>query len=191
MGSPSLSLPPLSPGFAGERGWGAGGCYVSCARQSPPPAPPPPRLCGREALGGRGRLRFARNAEPTPSPPTPLPRIGERGERQETRVIVVTTTKPVHAAYIHIPFCAHHCGYCDFAIATGQDHLIELYLDALAIELSRLGDPHPVRTLFLGGGTPTYLSADQLRRLLVGVLRWLPPESGHEFSVEANPGTLD
>ena len=44
------------------------------------------------------------------------------------------------AAYVHVPFCAHHCGYCDFAIAVGQDHLIELYLDALAAELATLGD---------------------------------------------------
>src|SRR6185312_4552411 len=70
------------------------------------------------------------------------------------------------AAYIHVPFCAHHCGYCDFAIAVGQDHLIELYLDALAAELSTLGEPRTVRTLFLGGGTPTHLSASQLERLL-------------------------
>jgi len=40
------------------------------------------------------------------------------------------------AAYIHVPFCAHHCGYCDFAIATGKDHLIELYLDALAAAIT-------------------------------------------------------
>jgi oxygen-independent coproporphyrinogen-3 oxidase len=95
------------------------------------------------------------------------------------------------AAYIHVPFCAHHCGYCDFAVATGQDHLIELYLDALATELATLGTPRPVRTLFLGGGTPTYLSAAQLERLLAAALRWLPLEEGHEFTVEANPDTLD
>src|SRR5215212_7521382 len=86
-------------------------------------------------------------------------------------------TKPVHAAYIHIPFCAHHCGYCDFAIATGQDHLIELYVDGLAAELASLGQPRPVRTLFLGGGTPTHLGPAPLERLLSAVLRWLPPGS--------------
>src|SRR4030095_4313759 len=59
-------------------------------------------------------------------------------------------------AYVHIPFCGHHCGYCDFAVAAGQDHLIELYLDALAAELATLKAPQPVCTLFLGGGTPTY-----------------------------------
>lgn len=103
----------------------------------------------------------------------------------------MSAAKPVNAAYIHVPFCAHHCGYCDFAIATGQDHLIELYLDALAIEMSRLGSPQPMRTLFFGGGTPTHLNCQQLQRMLSDVVRWLPPEGDHEFSVEANPGTLD
>ncbi len=96
------------------------------------------------------------------------------------------------AAYIHVPFCAHHCGYCDFAIATGQDHLIELYLDALAAELAGLGEPRPVRTIFLGGGTPTHLSASQLERLLSVILRWLPLDAVEEaeFSIECNPDTL-
>jgi oxygen-independent coproporphyrinogen-3 oxidase len=48
-----------------------------------------------------------------------------------------------------------------------------------------------VQTLFLGGGTPTFLSVRQLERLLRGVVRWLPPQPGQEFSIEANPGTLD
>jgi oxygen-independent coproporphyrinogen-3 oxidase len=95
------------------------------------------------------------------------------------------------AGYVHIPFCAHHCGYCDFAVATGQDQHIDLYLEALASELATLACPQAVRTLFLGGGTPTYLSARQLERLLREVTRWLPLATGHEFSIEANPATLD
>ncbi len=95
------------------------------------------------------------------------------------------------AAYVHIPFCAHHCGYCDFAIAVGRDDRINDYLDTLALELSSLGQPQPVRTLFLGGGTPSHLSASQLERLLVTLRHWLPLESGHEFSIEANPDSLD
>ncbi len=95
------------------------------------------------------------------------------------------------AAYVHVPFCAHHCNYCDFAVAAGQDHRIDRYLDALAAELATLGTPQPVRTLFLGGGTPTHLDPRQLDRLLTDVLRWLPLQPGGEFSVEANPGTLD
>jgi oxygen-independent coproporphyrinogen-3 oxidase len=95
------------------------------------------------------------------------------------------------AAYVHVPFCAQHCGYCDFAIAVHQDAQIDRYLDALRAELSTLGAPRPTGTLFLGGGTPTYLSAGQLARLLADVLRWLPLEPGGEFSIEANPGTLE
>jgi oxygen-independent coproporphyrinogen-3 oxidase len=109
------------------------------------------------------------------------------------------------AAYIHVPFCAHHCGYCDFAIAVNKEALVDRYLDALAAELATLGQPTPVDTLFIGGGTPTYLSTQQLDRLLRDVTHWLPLGSspscaesalarsltGQEFSVEANPGTLD
>jgi oxygen-independent coproporphyrinogen-3 oxidase len=95
------------------------------------------------------------------------------------------------AAYVHIPFCAHHCGYCDFAVATGQDSQIDLYIEALDAEMARLGSPQPVDTIFLGGGTPTHLNATQLARLLQTVRRWLPLSANGEFSVEANPGTLE
>jgi oxygen-independent coproporphyrinogen-3 oxidase len=93
------------------------------------------------------------------------------------------------AAYIHVPFCAHHCGYCDFAVAAGQDQWIDLYLDALAAELSTLGEPRPIDTLFIGGGTPTYVNPQQLDRLLTDVIRWLP--GAGEFSIEATPDSLD
>src|SRR5262245_3929078 len=76
-------------------------------------------------------------------------------------------------AYIHVPFCAHHCGYCDFAVTAGQDHLIDLYVEALAAELATLGEPRAVESLFIGGGTPTHLSADQLQRLLETVTKWV------------------
>jgi oxygen-independent coproporphyrinogen-3 oxidase len=100
-------------------------------------------------------------------------------------------------AYIHVPFCAHHCGYCDFAVAAGQDHLIELYLDALAAELASLREPRPVESLFVGGGTPTYLNPDQLRRLLEAIQTWLPPSSPGaagpglgEYSIESTPDSI-
>src|SRR5207249_1048425 len=95
------------------------------------------------------------------------------------------------AAYVHVPFCAHHCGYCDFAVAVGQDQFIDRYLDALAAELATLGQPQSVETIFLGGGTPTYLDASRLDRLLADVRRWLWRQPSGEFSIEANPGTLD
>src|SRR5947207_750748 len=95
------------------------------------------------------------------------------------------------AAYVHVPFCAHHCGYCDFAVAVGQYHQIELYLQALKVELGTLEAPQRVRSIFLGGGTPTYLGTKQLAFLLEQIVHWLPLDAGGEFSVESNPGTLD
>jgi oxygen-independent coproporphyrinogen-3 oxidase len=94
------------------------------------------------------------------------------------------------AAYIHVPFCAHHCGYCDFAVVAGQDHLIARYLEALAQELASLEQPQPVQTLYLGGGTPTHLSPADLEKLLTLVRKWFRLAPGGEFSVEANPARL-
>lgn len=95
------------------------------------------------------------------------------------------------AVYLHIPFCAHRCGYCDFATVAGQDRLADRYLDALDREVSQLGSPQPVRTVFIGGGTPTHLTHRQLERLLVIVRRWFILAPNYEWTVEANPGTLD
>ena len=91
------------------------------------------------------------------------------------------------AAYIHIPFCAQHCGYCDFAIAIGKDAIRDNYLDALEKEISKLAEPHPVQSWFIGGGTPTELNAIQLERLCKMLKQWLPLTGEAEFSIEANP----
>ncbi|MDZ4659404.1 MAG: radical SAM family heme chaperone HemW [Bythopirellula sp.] len=95
------------------------------------------------------------------------------------------------AAYIHIPFCVHRCGYCNFAVVAGRDDLVEPLLAALAMELSWLGEPREVDTLYFGGGTPTYLAPDPLRRLCELALHWHPLAVGYEWTVEANPGDLD
>lgn len=95
------------------------------------------------------------------------------------------------AVYVHIPFCAHKCGYCDFASLAGMDHLADRYLAALEREMARVGQPQEVDTIFVGGGTPTRLDAPALRRLLEAIARWFPLRPGGEWTVEANPGTLD
>ncbi len=94
------------------------------------------------------------------------------------------------SAYVHVPFCAYRCGYCDFAIITGRDDLIEPYLRAVGLELSWLQRPRPVETLYFGGGTPSYFDAKRLAYLCELVLRWHPLEPGHEWTVEANPESL-
>ncbi len=95
------------------------------------------------------------------------------------------------AAYVHVPFCRHRCGYCNFTLVAGRDELIEPYLDALERELSWLGRPREVDTLYLGGGTPTHLRTNRLSRLLEIVLGWHPLATGGEFTVEANPSDVD
>ncbi|MGL4423932.1 MAG: radical SAM family heme chaperone HemW [Gemmataceae bacterium] len=94
-------------------------------------------------------------------------------------------------AYLHIPFCGHHCGYCDFAVTAGRDQLIPDYLNALHAELRR-GAPRPVRTLFIGGGTPTYLSAEALEQLMAMIRECLPPvqDTYAEFTLESTPESI-
>jgi oxygen-independent coproporphyrinogen-3 oxidase len=89
--------------------------------------------------------------------------------------------------YVHVPFCAHRCGYCDFVTVTGHGDRHAAYVDAvlaeLALEGARLATP--LETIFLGGGTPTLLGAELLERLLAG----LPAAA--EVTVECNPETVD
>ena len=95
------------------------------------------------------------------------------------------------AAYIHVPFCRHRCGYCNFTLVAGRDDLIGAYLDALERELSWLDRSYEVDTLFFGGGTPTHLPPAQLARLFEIARQWFPLAVGGELSVEANPIDLD
>ena len=90
----------------------------------------------------------------------------------------------VRHLYVHLPFCAHRCGYCDFVTATGREHLHGAYVDALLRELHGEHDGSPVETIFLGGGTPTFTALPELLRLLQA----LPPAS--ELTIEANPETV-
>jgi oxygen-independent coproporphyrinogen-3 oxidase len=95
------------------------------------------------------------------------------------------------AAYLHVPFCRHRCGYCNFTLVAGRNDLIATYLQALELELQALARPREVDTLFLGGGTPTHLPPRELQRLLALAQRWFPLAAGGEFSIEANPRDLD
>lgn len=96
------------------------------------------------------------------------------------------------AAYIHIPFCAHKCGYCDFASVAGQDELADRYLVALESEISRtLSSQRLVDTIFVGGGTPTRLNTNQLEQFCKITQNFFLLAPDGEWTVEANPGTLD
>lgn len=91
------------------------------------------------------------------------------------------------AAYLHVPFCYHRCGYCNFTLLAGRDDLHERFVDAIGTELSWLGTPQPVETIFLGGGTPSILSPKLMERLLDSIGTWLPIQGAREWTIEANP----
>ncbi|QDT96210.1 radical SAM family heme chaperone HemW [Gimesia aquarii] len=94
------------------------------------------------------------------------------------------------SAYIHVPFCQHRCGYCDFTLVAQKDHLIDDYLAAMEQQLSGVGEDVELKTLFLGGGTPTHLSIDQLQRLFDAIFSHFQLATDYEFSIEANPLNL-
>jgi oxygen-independent coproporphyrinogen-3 oxidase len=94
----------------------------------------------------------------------------------------------VRHLYVHLPFCAHRCGYCDFVTLVGRRDGHSAYVDALLAEL-RLEAPllaDEVETVYLGGGTPTFTEPEALTRLL----RALPTPPSAEVTVEANPETV-
>ena len=94
---------------------------------------------------------------------------------------------PPHSAYIHVPFCRHRCGYCDFSLVAGRDDLIDRYFQALARELSRVGQRLMLDTLYFGGGTPSHLGPDGIRQLFAILANAMVTNAGAEVSLEANP----
>lgn len=101
----------------------------------------------------------------------------------------------MYGLYIHIPFCAHACPYCDFSFEIWRGDLARRFLDALAVELERRAMESPwckvtFDTVFLGGGTPTCLSSDRLAQLFSMIHGHIRVAPGAEITVEANPETL-
>ncbi len=92
----------------------------------------------------------------------------------------------VRHLYVHLPFCAHRCGYCDFVTVVGRQGQHAAYVDALLAELELERDviSDDVETVFLGGGTPTFTELHQLERLLAAL-----PDAA-DVTVEANPETV-
>ena len=98
-------------------------------------------------------------------------------------------TKPT-SAYVHIPFCTQICYYCDFSKVFIKNQPVDSYLEHL-IEEYNAYDIKKLRTLYIGGGTPTALSARQLAFLLEKLTDKLDLSYLEELTIEANPGDLD
>lgn len=94
--------------------------------------------------------------------------------------------------YIHIPFCAQKCLYCDFPSFARKDHLRKAYIEALNKEIINLREKHnnlEINTIFIGGGTPSVLESNELECLLKEIAK-LNMEKDIEYSMECNPGNL-
>jgi oxygen-independent coproporphyrinogen III oxidase len=93
--------------------------------------------------------------------------------------------------YVHVPFCARRCSYCDFSIAVRRDVPVDEFLNALAAELTvRLGTldaRQPLETLYFGGGTPSHLGPDGVARLLELMRTRFTWSDSAEVTLEANP----
>ncbi len=103
--------------------------------------------------------------------------------------------EPYGALYLHIPFCRKRCAYCDFTTeaACSDDSRLDAYVEALERDIrkaSALGLLKDVKTIYLGGGTPSYLGLRRLTRLLYTLNLSMRVEPDVEFTMEANPDSL-
>ncbi|WP_431029736.1 radical SAM family heme chaperone HemW [Lysinibacillus sp. LZ02] len=101
----------------------------------------------------------------------------------------------VRGVYIHIPFCHQICNYCDFNKVYFKNQPVDQYIEALGQEMAMTVREKPqafenIETIFLGGGTPTALSATQIARLMELIRAYIPMDNVTEFSSEANPDEL-
>lgn len=101
----------------------------------------------------------------------------------------------VKGVYIHIPFCHQICNYCDFNKVFFKNQPVDEYIEAVGKEMRLAISKNPnvfekIETIFLGGGTPTALSAKQIERLLTLIKKFIPMDYVTEFTSEANPDEL-
>jgi putative oxygen-independent coproporphyrinogen III oxidase len=91
------------------------------------------------------------------------------------------------AAYVHIPFCARVCPYCDFAVVAGREEVVDRYVAAVVAEIGMSEPWRPLEAVYLGGGTPSRLTPAQLGRILEALERRHGLAPGAEVSIEINP----
>jgi oxygen-independent coproporphyrinogen-3 oxidase len=106
-------------------------------------------------------------------------------------LLTVITSTPPQAAYIHVPFCRHRCGYCNFSVVPHRPDLVPRYLHAVEREIAlRVADRPRLDSLFVGGGTPTQMAGSELRQFFQILHQAFQIPAAAEFSCEANPEDL-
>lgn len=95
--------------------------------------------------------------------------------------------------YIHVPFCASKCPYCDFYSAKADEEGMDRYVLALCEEIKRKSEEYPFSadTIYFGGGTPSLLGAKRLNRILDEICKYFTPAENAEITVECNPSSVD
>ena len=94
------------------------------------------------------------------------------------------------AIYVHIPYCKSKCGYCDFC-SSPDVSTVDAYVSELIRRIKAYKTEQSVKSIYFGGGTPTYIGADRLCLILDAILSNFSTENGCEITAEANPGTVD
>jgi len=92
--------------------------------------------------------------------------------------------------YIHIPFCEQKCYYCSFVVSVGQEHRTGQYVDCLLKEMEKFSGEN-ISSIYLGGGTPSFLSVEQLGKLFDGIRKYFHLESVAECTIEINPENIN
>src|SRR5437588_1225007 len=135
--------------------------------------------------GGRpARLRLRDLAEP----------IARAQSRDGGGHQVMTDLQAFRHLYVHVPFCKHKCGYCDFNAYAGMDRLMPDYVEALERELVFARERYPFQqldTVYLGGGTPSLLPPELAGRLLRFIRTTFNVAPDAEVTLEANPASTD
>lgn len=107
----------------------------------------------------------------------------------------MSLTLPPLSLYVHMPWCVRKCPYCDFNSHAAPELVPQAqYIDALLEDLQNdlaAAQGRALTSIFFGGGTPSLFAPDQIGRLLEGVRRQIPFDSGIEITLEANPGTIE
>ena len=96
--------------------------------------------------------------------------------------------------YLHIPFCVRKCNYCDFFSASGTKEELNTYVQTLCKEINRYKDfakEYIVKTVSLGGGTPSLLTADQVKLIFENLNQIFTIDPVAEITMEMNPGTVN
>ena len=96
--------------------------------------------------------------------------------------------------YLHIPFCVRKCNYCDFFSASGTEEEQAAYISAMVQEIQsyqELSGEYEVQTIFLGGGTPSLLTPEQIEQIFNAIYHTFSVNENAEITMEMNPGTVD